>query len=177
MTDSQWLEGSDPQAMLSLLGYWPSRGWPSIRVPCHSLATDRKLRLFACACCRAAWDELEPSTRRQVQLIERYADGEITTFPIADATDDVTAQISYWPSAWNAARLTSRGLLAPDSSIRVNGLTQANLLRDLFGELGRPSPWHGTLCLFCCGKGRRRSSLGPHWHYVTCDRCSGSKVD
>jgi hypothetical protein len=40
---------------------------------------DRRLRLFACACCRRAWDLLQvDAARRIVELSEAYADGEAT---------------------------------------------------------------------------------------------------
>jgi hypothetical protein len=38
-------------------------------------ASDRKLRLFACACGRTLWDELTKAGRRAVETAERYADG------------------------------------------------------------------------------------------------------
>jgi hypothetical protein len=49
-------------------------------------ASHRKLRLFACACCRRAWDLLiNEQTRKAVEASERYADRLITTRQLAAA--------------------------------------------------------------------------------------------
>lgn len=53
MTEQEWLACADPVAMLGRLMH--DRVWEEaegVRV----VATDRKLRLFACACCRQMWD-------------------------------------------------------------------------------------------------------------------------
>src|SRR5262245_49669331 len=64
MTESQWLKGRKPQPMLAFL---------------RRNASDRKLRLFACAICRRVWDRLEHrSSRAVVEVAELFADGETT---------------------------------------------------------------------------------------------------
>jgi hypothetical protein len=62
MTEAEWLASADPAAMLGwLLGTreaaspHTASGVIAYGVERHALATDRKLRLFACACCRAVW--------------------------------------------------------------------------------------------------------------------------
>jgi hypothetical protein len=62
MTEAEWLTSTDPQAMLHYLQIAPigvggrrrgtEEGGPV-------LVSDRKLRLFACACCRSVWDGAE----------------------------------------------------------------------------------------------------------------------
>src|SRR5438034_1267780 len=59
MTEPEWLACPDT---IELLKYLRERG------------SSRKLRLFACACCRMIWDELETSSRFAVEVAERYAD-------------------------------------------------------------------------------------------------------
>jgi hypothetical protein len=61
MTAEEWLECNDWQLMLQFL---PRKG------------NDRKIRLFAAACCRAVWPLLvESRSREAVEMSERYADG------------------------------------------------------------------------------------------------------
>jgi hypothetical protein len=63
MTETEWPTSADPQAMLSFL---------------RGKASDRKLRLFACACCRRIWHLLtHPASVADVEISERYADGLI----------------------------------------------------------------------------------------------------
>jgi hypothetical protein len=64
MTDAEWLVCKSPTKMLARL---------------EGRASDRKLRLFARACCRRVWDLIPRSRdRRVIEAAEAYADGEVT---------------------------------------------------------------------------------------------------
>jgi hypothetical protein len=53
----------------------------------HGNASERKLRLFAVACCRSIWHLLTERSRNAVDAAERYADGELSAqrFAVARA--------------------------------------------------------------------------------------------
>ena len=64
MNELAWLAGADPIAMLDHLA---------------ATATDRKLRLFACACVRRYWADFRyPTPRLAVAMAERLAEGTAT---------------------------------------------------------------------------------------------------
>ncbi len=63
MDEPGWLTSPDPDLMLDFI---------------QAKASDRKLRLFACACCRHVWHLIPPYHRRTVEVAERYADGLAT---------------------------------------------------------------------------------------------------
>jgi hypothetical protein len=64
MTEADWVTCTDPQKMLEFL---------------RGKASDRKLRLFACACCRRFWSRLphEPC-RKAIEVTEAFVDGAVS---------------------------------------------------------------------------------------------------
>lgn len=97
MTEAEWLACLDPAAMLRLRRtdccgcLWVDNGDGTVSLcggqkPCgqcdngpilpYTPFSDRKLRLFACACCRVIWDQIQDGRSRQaVEVAERFADG------------------------------------------------------------------------------------------------------
>jgi hypothetical protein len=63
MTEAEWLKAVDPTPMLEFL---------------RNRASQRKLRLFGCACCRRNWNMLPRKIRQSLVTAERYAEGEIS---------------------------------------------------------------------------------------------------
>jgi hypothetical protein len=61
VTEQEWMACEDRQPMLEHF---------------RGKFTDRKLRLFACACCRQVWSLLPGDGRAAVEVAERFADGK-----------------------------------------------------------------------------------------------------
>ena len=75
MTEQEWLTSRDPRAMLEFI---------------REGASERKLRLFACACCRQAWNVfVPPFAIRVVTAAEAFADGEVSARDLARVRDVV----------------------------------------------------------------------------------------
>src|SRR5690349_21214159 len=81
MTEAEWLSCADPYQMLFQLPGNPS---------------ERKVRLFCCACCRLVWEKLkEPEARRAIKLSEAFADDPAIEPELMAATkvvDDMNAE-------------------------------------------------------------------------------------
>lgn len=67
VTEAKWLASVNPQFLLAVLEPWAA----------DEAITERQLRLFACACTRRWWSGLTDTQRRDVELGERFADGEV----------------------------------------------------------------------------------------------------
>ena len=131
MTEQEWLTCADPRPMLEFL---------------RGKASDRKLRLFACACCRRV-SHLFASQRSRatLELAERYADEPaskkqiLRAFQAAQADDPAPETADHAvvhaldPSALGAAYQT-----AHDASIQKAGGVQ---YRRVGGSFPKPPGW------------------------------------
>jgi hypothetical protein len=144
MTEAQWLNGEEPRQLLE-----------HVEVHQHAARTRsgrRKLRLFACACCRRIWHLLpgEPH-RRCVELSERFADGQIDKDEFQRQADAVRSQLfaGSWVSDAVRAALEERpqdatwaplfaAWAAGTGPNRDDERAQCDLVRELFGNPFRP---------------------------------------
>jgi len=149
VSEELWIAGIDPHQMSQFLGAAPS---------------ERKLRLFACACARRVWHTLfagDPS-RRAVESAERFADNPDNPEELKWARAAIVRalewhpgewafDVAYWtcsPSlveqVWGAAScaaltatkrtLKSRGHAQADQVRAREEEVQSSLLRDIFGN-------------------------------------------
>lgn len=95
MTEEEWKRSTDPLAMLDSLS---------------GDTSDRKMRLFACACVRHVWPLLaDERSRSAVETAERCAEGSADRGELAEARDNAreAARQIRWPvgpdTAWRAA--------------------------------------------------------------------------
>jgi hypothetical protein len=124
VTEADWLACADPDKMLCFL---------------QGRASDRKLRLFACACCRHTWHLLvDERSRQAVESAERLADGRANAGEVARAGAQARraareaaerSRGAAWDAAWLAA--ADAALLAGRAAGRAGGPAAA-WLRDLF---------------------------------------------
>lgn len=143
MDEREWLASTDPERMLNFL---------------RASASDRKLRLFAAACCRQVWRYLDPPAHDAIEVGERYADGEAT---------EEERSFSHWAfngphsdcvslahlgcvsprdaQVWEAVVRTSGDVLETagmydDPEADRDGTSQAALLRCIYATPFRPLP-------------------------------------
>ena len=142
MTEGEWLTATDPTPMLEFI---------------QGEVSDRKLKLFAVACCRSCihvFEDLNNLIQQTIVVAERLADGEISQDQATDATrsvesgesEDFISHLSDEQSLLlgSVERLCRTGVWETAQDV-VNALLwgseQAVLfLRDIFGNPFHPIP-------------------------------------
>lgn len=128
MTESEWSVSADPAAMV--------RFYTSDDAPLHPPRSDRKLRLFACACLRVSWCGLTgEGSRANVELAERIADGGSP--PIPTLLDDPASPDHMAICGEDAHAAAVYGAMYA-GNLFTDRPTQAALLRDIIGNPFRP---------------------------------------
>lgn len=100
MTEAEWLACTDLFELLKQVKGEGSRR----KAPC--ITSERKLRLFACACCRRIWPLLiDQRSREAVDFGERLADGRVTYREWKGARRWASNAISdIWNAHWDGNR-------------------------------------------------------------------------
>jgi hypothetical protein len=141
MTEAKWLGCNEPVPMLEYL---------------RGRVSERKVRLFACGCCRRVWDRLaDERSREAVRAAEAFADGAVTDQQLQGAEDEAWhlvarvpektpaeyAAVVAWQTAFHIAgadmsHFVRRVLRA--SAGAESRRTLAALVREVFGNPFRP---------------------------------------
>ncbi len=137
MDESAWITSTDPTAMLA-----HARGMGL--GPGQPFASDRRLRLFACACCRASWHLFGNSARRAIGLAEAHADGKVSIGQVQAACEIIPpaggalsaiahneVRMLCWQADIVAMRIADPGHAIPPEQ-------KAALLREIVGNPLRP---------------------------------------
>jgi hypothetical protein len=102
MTEQEWLLATDPKSMLEFL---------------RGKASDRKLRLFACVCCRQLDPTLSDETvRTAIEVTEQWVDGTASQEELEAAWTAIQAVI-YQP--WMAGLEEHRALTIGESKLMI----------------------------------------------------------
>jgi hypothetical protein len=156
VTEQEWLTCTDPTPMLTY-----SEPTPLLQF-LQDKASERKLRLFGCACCRRIWHLLiDERNRKAVEAAEQYADGKAdkheldmayeagfeaaSSFPIEEPEEPFppaanAAAAAFVSTCWvNDANFWQLFRWAADASGEPTARScQAALLHDLLGNPFRP---------------------------------------
>jgi hypothetical protein len=136
MTETEWLGCQDPGQM--------------VRYLVHNGGSERKLRLFGCACARRVWDLLsDECCREAVEVAERFADGQASPADL-DAAKQASGialernglagvtgpRYCAMGTAWSTTRDPGSAAMYPlwvftDAEDRE---WQVSMLRDIFGN-------------------------------------------
>jgi hypothetical protein len=143
MTEQEWLACDKPHPMLTYL---------------RRRASKRKLRLYACGCCRRVWGLLrDERSRRAVEVAEQYADG-LASYAKLKAGQGLARAVwqefagDHWDAPWGTPEMWALRAAAQAAAAAGREAWQAawgvadehqgghpDTLRDVFGNPFRPA--------------------------------------
>jgi hypothetical protein len=116
MDEATWLTCSDPVAMLDFVAH---------------AAVERKLRLFACACCRRVWHLMgDERCRRAVEGAEAFADGRLSAARLERLHADAFAAFVQMRGATRDRRPADPAMAATNAAHVVAGAAYRDEARE-----------------------------------------------
>jgi hypothetical protein len=141
MTEAEWLTSEDSHSLL-----YSARG------------SERKFRLFACACCRRAWHWLsDPRSQAAVTAAEGFADGQVTIAQLAWARRGAQDRVAELEEGWHEPGFqfdvseppehpAAEGAAeAANSEPRIAALNARNYVAQAFASVGEGPSSSGVL--------------------------------
>lgn len=148
MTEQEWLACTDPGPMLEFL---------------RDRASDRKFRLFACACCRRqVWHLLDGRGQEAVNLADRMAQGQasLAELHITAVAMNTAFHTTHEKTAKAATKAASMTLWATADATRI-----ARHIRDALGQPDRNAARRDQVALIrdIFGNPFYLSPIAPAW--------------
>ncbi len=175
MTEAEWLACEDPEQLI--------RHLRNDRGMVRKKAGRRKLRLYACACCRLVWDQiLDEACRRAVEVTEAVADSAAGKDEHAAAREAARlAAKARWQTGWDSARLAPAheatvlwraaraAELAADPEAGMAALTVGSITAKDVSPLGRKGENARQVAVIrdLAGNPFRPVSFSPRWRTDT----------
>ncbi len=177
MDEQRWLTSDNPSEMMAYV---------------QDKVSPRRLRLFACACCRMVWHLLtDERSRRAVEVAERYADKQATEKERREADNAATfagTEVLVASASWAAAWVASDRLINSGWPVLLETTgepaTQSALIRSIVGNPFSPVvlPRQRRKCERCNGKRYTPRDKDVSWSYGSltpaerqrCGLCCGS---
>jgi hypothetical protein len=140
MTEAERLARDRPELMLEFV---------------QGKGSDRKLRLFACGCCRRVWSLLsDKHSQKALAMAERYADAEVSKKKLALAWQE--ARLAAWAARDKAPR--RQWTVEAMAMQAVSGLCEADIDRAV--DIARSA----TSCEAC--KARQAPPADAQWEQL-----------
>jgi hypothetical protein len=161
MTEQEWLTSTVPEQMFASL---------------RAKSSERKLRLYGCACCRIIWSLLRNEhSRKAIELVERFVEGDKNRDDLAAAQSEAANVTHYFVlteahQKAQAAERAAAGVARPTRKVttlleEMKQVTSLTLTAERLGELNSSQPFLRRCNLLRCifGNPFRPTALDAQW--------------